>query len=845
MLGRSIAVGMFALMLLSMVPSVHADDTQAASNLLTDGVSSNGYVCDPDGCSPNDGTDWWRIYAYKGDIVSITFSGSMSNAAWWCPGDGWEGDYSMHDESGSQVATMGRSDDNPSGTLSKTMAQAGYVYVKIKGKDSWCNDGFDYTLLASIDKTDRDTDEDGFVDSDDDCDLIVGTSTNDRQGCIDSDSDGWSDTDSGWDVQNGADAFENDATQWRDRDFDGYGDNILGNQPDHCPDSRGYSTSDRYGCIDSDGDSYSDADPGGLNGLEPWYAHPNGLADAFPLEVTQWQDTDGDGYGDNWDDPMWNETHTEWGIGQWLEVAYQPDACPFILGPSFADRYGCPDADGDAWSDPGENWTAVDGADAFPFEPTQWRDRDYDGYGDNQTEGAKLIDDFPDNPTQFRDTDEDGWGDNQTYGATQIDDFPMIPSQYRDTDGDGYGDNLNGFEGDVCMNSNAEEVESGWISRFDRLGCRDVDKDGYSDPTDDWIAHPQGFADAFPNDSSQWYDTDNDGFGDNMEYFDGQAWRLAYRGDGCKTTYGLSTFDRWGCPDSDEDGWSDPTPYWLASPGGTGDAWPEDPTQWHDRDGDGRGDNPSGTTADVCPSQPGTSVGPSSGGDRWGCPDTDGDGWSNLGDAFIHEPTQWRDSDGDGYGDEVDGNEADACPTIRGTSILDRLGCRDTDGDGWSDPTDGWDAHPYGSADAFPTEALQWKDSDGDGFGDVPLGALRDDCPEEFGTSIRDLQGCEDNNGDGWSNEYGEWNAALAIMGEDPAASWLTYLIVGISFILGASAALIVRTMRSEDEKSLTEELLVGDDSSMNSAVLPHASEIALPDLAIPLPPPPGGENDA
>ena len=478
MLGRSIAIGMFALMVLSMVPSVHADDTQASSNLLTDGVSSNGYVCDPDGCSPNDGTDWWRIYAYKGDIVSIAFSGSMSNAAWWCPGDGWEGDYSMHDESGSQVATMGRSDDNPSGTLSKTMSQAGYVYVKIKGKNSWCNDGFDYTLLASIDKTDRDTDEDGFVDSDDDCDLIVGTSTNDRQGCIDTDSDGWSDTDSGWDVQNGADAFENDATQWRDRDFDGYGDNILGNQPDHCPDSRGYSTSDRYGCIDSDGDSYSDADPGGLNGLEPWYAHPNGLADAFPLEVTQWQDTDGDGYGDNWDDPMWNQTHLEWGIGQWLETAHQPDACPFILGVSFADRYGCPDADGDAWSDPGENWTAADGADAFPFEPTQWRDRDFDGYGDNQSEGANLIDDFPDNPTQFRDTDLDGWGDNQTYGATQIDDFPMVPSQYRDSDGDGYGDNLTGFEGDVCMNSNAEEVESGWISRFDRLGCRDVDKDG-------------------------------------------------------------------------------------------------------------------------------------------------------------------------------------------------------------------------------------------------------------------------------------------------------------------------------------------------------------------------------
>ena len=429
MLGRCIGVGLFALLLVSMLPAVNADDSQQSSNLLTDGVSSNGYVCDPDGCSSNDGTDWWRIYAYQGDIVSIAFSGSMNNAAWWCPGDGWEADYSMHDETGSQVASMAKDDNNPSGTLSKTMPQAGNVFVKIKGKDSWCNDGFDYTLLASIDKTARDTDEDGFVDAEDDCDLIVGSSTNDRKGCIDSDSDGWSDTDSGWDVQNGADAFENDGTQWRDRDFDGYGDNILGNQPDHCPDNRGYSTDDRYGCIDSDADGFSDADPGGLDGLEPWYAHPDGLADSFPYESSQWRDTDGDGFGDNWDDPMWNETHIAWGIGEWLLSVEQPDACPFIVGLSFADRYGCPDTDGDAWSDPSENWTTSQGADAFPAEPTQWRDRDFDGYGDNQTIGANLIDDFPDNPTQFRDTDFDGWGDNQTAGAYKLDHWPNDPAR--------------------------------------------------------------------------------------------------------------------------------------------------------------------------------------------------------------------------------------------------------------------------------------------------------------------------------------------------------------------------------------------------------------------------------
>ena len=109
----------------------------------------------------------------------------------------------------------------------------------------------------------------------------------------------------------------------------------------------------------------------------------------------------------------------------------------------------------------------------------------------------------------------------------------------------------------------------------------------------------------------------------------------------------------------------------------------------------------------------------------------------------------------------------------------------DTDGDGWSDPTESWPAHPFGLADAFPTEALQWKDTDEDGFGDLPLGAFRDDCPEQSGQSRRDVQGCPDENGDGWSDSYGGFAAAVAIMGEDPAASWLTYAVMGAGFLLG------------------------------------------------------------
>ena len=63
---------------------------------------------------------------------------------------------------------------------------------------------------------------------------------------------------------------------------------------------------------------------------------------------------------------MWNDTHIAWGIGEWLLSVEQPDACPFIVGLSFADRYGCPDTDGDAWSDQAKIGRQVEGADAFP-----------------------------------------------------------------------------------------------------------------------------------------------------------------------------------------------------------------------------------------------------------------------------------------------------------------------------------------------------------------------------------------------------------------------------------------------------------------------------------------------
>ena len=51
--------------------------------------------------------------------------------------------------------------------------------------------------------------------------------------------------------------------------------------------------------------------------------------------------------------------------------------------------------------------------------------------------------------------------------------------------------------------------------------------------------------------------------------------------------------------------------------------------------------------------------------------------------------------------------------------------------------------------------------------------------------------------------------------------------------------------MRPEEEKVLTEELLGIDLLPNESMPLPDPSVMPMPELAIPLPPPPGGENDA
>ena len=279
--------------------------------------------------------------------------------------------------------------------------------------------------------------------------------------------------------------------------------------------------------------------------------------------------------------------------------------------------------------------------DYSPFDSIH--DEDGDGYAD-------ADDAFKFNPTQWDDSDGDGYGDNQADTATQVDNFTMNPTQWKDSDGDGYGDN---------QSSGATLIDN---FPMNPTQWKDTDGDGYGDNQSAGATQ----SDVFINDKNEWANSDSDQYGDNE--------------DSCDAKTGTSYKDVKGCPDTDGDGYSN-----------DGDAFPVDVTEWFDVDGDGFGDN-----TDECLITFGTSTI-----DRIGCLDSDADGYSNSGDTFPYDASEWVDTDGDGYGDN-----SDACVNSVGTSNKDRNGCLDSDTDGYSN-----------SGDAFPYDGSEWFDTDSDGYG--------------------------------------------------------------------------------------------------------------------------------
>ncbi len=512
-----------------------------------------------------------------------------------------------------------------------------------------------------------------------------------------------------------------DPTQWEDTDLDGYGEEERGMLPDSCPNIWGESWRDRWGCADEDGDGESN------------------LYDDFWIKDTQWDDTDGDGLGDNYGNPNWASQRMMYWPGEFIPGAYNPDPypmdrdndgyedaelfeanatgnfddCIFNYGKSRFDLFGCPDADNDGWSD---------SADLFPGDMSQWNDSDGDGYGDNPmgTMGDACPDTYGNSTTDeygCPDEDGDGWS-----SFNDIDDTDGW--EWKDFDGDGIGDN-----GDQCP------YDAGNVQMGPDRGCPDNDGDGVADRSD-----------AFPNNQEQWADEDEDGFGDNQAagFHDdcpdeeGESFRMQVRGcvdsdnDGfaddledCDDVPGLSHIAMLGCPDSDGDGLPDDVDLYPGPHGGTADdydgdgvansedAFEFDRTQTNDSDGDGHGDNQSlGATTP---------------------------------DQFPDDAGAWGDSDSDGFTDQLNNINTDDCPSIPGSSTTPWRGCPDIDGDGIMDLAD--------------------KDADGDGISD----SLEEQAGGALGTPFdiynassvpNDLDGDgipdvldEDSDGDGFPDE--------------------------------------------------------------------------------------------
>ena len=150
-----------------------------------------------------------------------------------------------------------------------------------------------------------------------------------------------------------------------------------------------------------------------------------------------------------------------------------------------------------------DNDEVADLIDVFPNDSTEWLDSDGDGVGDN-------ADKFEDDKAASVDSDNDGYPNewNQGMGVVNsstfltIDVFPNDSNEWLDSDGDGIGNNADKFEDD-------------------KAASIDSDNDGYPDKWNPDMSKRDSSTflsiDIFPNDSTEWLDSDGDGVGDNSD----------------------------------------------------------------------------------------------------------------------------------------------------------------------------------------------------------------------------------------------------------------------------------------------------------------------------------------
>ena len=216
------------------------------------------------------------------------------------------------------------------------------------------------------------------------------------------------------------------------------------------------------------------------------------VSDAFPLDASEWDDNDGDGVGDNAD---LDDDNDGWSDSDETECQTDPYSS-FSVPEDFDGDHICDRVDTDDDGD-GTN----DSYDIFPFDATEWEDLDFDGIGNNA--------DTDDDGDSWSDLEEPNCGTDPLNANSYPDDFdadricdaldpdddndmvldindalPFNPSEFRDTDGDGIGNNADTDDDNdsvLDVNDDCSTGELFWISQK----TTDHDLDGCANHVDD------------------------------------------------------------------------------------------------------------------------------------------------------------------------------------------------------------------------------------------------------------------------------------------------------------------------------------------------------------------------
>lgn len=408
--------------------------------------------------------------------------------------------------------------------------------------------------------------------------------------------------------------------------------------------------------------------------------------------------------------------------------------CDAIEGDDF-DGDGIPND-----SDPDDDNDGYDDDyDAFPLDPTEWDDADGDGIGSNTD----------------TDDDGDGWSDLEEADClTDASSAFSVPEDYDgdwvcdivdvDDDNDGVDDDYDCAPYDASISSLDCNGVCGGSSFLDACGVCDGDDSTCADcagvPNGDAVIDACGVCtndpsscgidsdedgvddddDAFPDDSTEWSDTDGDGVGDNADTDDDDdGWS-----DQDEVVCGSELLDSGSVPaDSDADGECDALDPDDDDDGvvDSDDAFPSNPTEWADTDGDGIGNNADGdddgdgwgdSTESDCGSDPmNGEVSPKDIDGDGACniqdPDDDGDGVADENDAFPLDNAEWLDTDGDGLGDNSDQDDdgdqfVDEYESECMSDPLDpNSSPSDSDGDGICDAMDVFDDNDSNDTPGF------------------------------------------------------------------------------------------------------------------------------------------------